>query len=220
MKAAKETKKKIIGYWNKSVILTYLGITFSVIGTIILLLNNNLKLSLTCLTLAGICDMFDGTVARLCKRTEQEKQFGVQIDSLADVVCSLVFPVIIYIHSAEINTSVRHTINYSIVTYIIASMYIICGVSRLAWFNIHTANPNEKVNYYSGMPVTYIAMVLPITHIIGFQFNLCNLTYHITMLITAILFIANFKLKKPGLKAYILFSILTIICNILIWLVI
>mgnify|MGYP007032777772 FL=1 len=40
--------------------------------------------------------MFDGKIARTKKnRTEDEKQFGIQIDSLCDVVCFGVFPIVL-----------------------------------------------------------------------------------------------------------------------------
>lgn len=211
-------EKKIIGCWNKSVILTYIGIAASVIGMGAILVHDNLRIALTCLMIAGICDMFDGTVARLCKRTEQEKQFGIQIDSLADVVCSVVFPVVIFMHSVEINTNIRQTVNSEMLTYLIATLYIVCGVARLAWFNINTADKDNKAEYYTGLAVTYIAVILPIMHLIGFIFDLCNLTYYITMLVTSFLFVANFKMKKPGKVSYIVFMLLAIVVTVMIWL--
>ena len=40
--------------------------------------------------------MFDGKIARTKKnRTEDEKRFGIQIDSLCDVVCFGVFPIVL-----------------------------------------------------------------------------------------------------------------------------
>lgn len=211
-------EKKIIGCWNKSVILTYIGIAASVIGMGAILVHDNLRIALTCLMIAGICDMFDGTVARLCKRTEQEKQFGIQIDSLADVVCSVVFPVVIFMHSVEINTNIRQTVNSEMLTYLIATLYIVCGVARLAWFNINTADKDNKAEYYTGLAVTYIAVILPIMHLIGFIFDLCNLTYYITMLVTSFLFVANFKMKKPGKVSYIVFMLLAIVVTVMVWL--
>lgn len=204
-------KKRFIGCWNKSVILTYIGVALSVLGILELLMHNNLKLALTCLILAGICDMYDGTVARMCKRTDEEKQFGVQIDSLADVICSVIFPVIIYFHSVEINENIRQTINSELLTVVIGAIYSICGISRLAWFNIKTANTETKTEYYTGLAVTFIALILPVMHLVGFIFDLCNLTYYLTMLITAIMFVGNFKVKKPGKVTYIIFLILAVI---------
>lgn len=209
-----ETNKKFIGYWNKSVILTYIGIVASIVGSVALLKNNSLKTALTCLIIAGICDMFDGTVARMCKRTDNEKEFGVQIDSLADMICSIAFPLTIFIHSVELNTNIRQTVNSEVLTIIIASTYAVCGIARLAWFNINTANTEKKVTHYTGLPVTFIALIFPIIHLIGFAFDLCNLTYYITILITSILFIGNFKLVKPGKVTYIVLVILAIISSI------
>ena len=209
-----ETNKKFIGYWNKSVILTYIGIVASIVGSVALLKNNSLKTALTCLIIAGICDMFDGTVARMCKRTDNEKEFGVQIDSLADMICSIAFPLTIFIHSVELNTNIRQTVNSEVLTIIIASTYAVCGIARLAWFNINTANTEKKVTHYTGLPVTFIALIFPIIHLIGFVFDLCNLTYYITILITSILFIGNFKLVKPGKVTYIVLVILAIISSI------
>ena len=45
--------------------------------------------------LAGVCDMFDGKIARTMKRTKQEKRFGIQIDSLSDFLCFGVLPAMI-----------------------------------------------------------------------------------------------------------------------------
>ena len=81
----------MIGYYNYSVILTYLGLCIAVFG-MTMALTGNLKLALLCLMVCGMCDMFDGTIARKCKRNEDEKSFGIQIDSLCDLVCFGVFP--------------------------------------------------------------------------------------------------------------------------------
>ena len=49
--------------------------------------------SVLCLVLSGICDAFDGIVARSKKdRTEEEKAFGIQLDSLCDVIAFGFFP--------------------------------------------------------------------------------------------------------------------------------
>ena len=41
-------------------------------------LNGHLDLAVLCLALSGLCDMFDGKIARTKKdRTEIEKRFGI-----------------------------------------------------------------------------------------------------------------------------------------------
>ena len=62
-----------IGKWNKSVILTYLGMAVAVAGIFLSFTGIDVKYAFVCLMVAGICDLFDGAVARKCKRTEEEK---------------------------------------------------------------------------------------------------------------------------------------------------
>jgi hypothetical protein len=76
--------------FNKSVIVTYLGVVFGCLSMYFAFSKvafaevNHIRYSLIFLMLAGVCDMFDGKIARMCKRTKQEKEFGIQLDSLAD----------------------------------------------------------------------------------------------------------------------------------------
>lgn len=39
--------------------------------------------------------MYDGTIAKMIKRSEDAKKFGIEIDSLCDLVCFGVYPVVI-----------------------------------------------------------------------------------------------------------------------------
>lgn len=195
-----------IGKYNKSVILTYIGITLAVCGIIFSFLGN-ISNAMICLIFSGICDLFDGKIARLCKRDEQEKEFGKQIDSLADVFLFLALPCVL---GVELLKALPLYFN------IVFVIYVICGVIRLAWFNI-LASSDEHVKYFIGMPVAYIALVLPIIYSVGliFKFNL-SLVYFFIYLLFAILFIINVKVSKPKGIWYIIFFILAIIVTIVI----
>ena len=85
-------KKYFIGFYNKSIILTYIGICISIFGMVHV---NNLDIAMVCLILSGVCDLFDGKIARMCKRNDLEKKFGIEIDSLADVISFLILPCVI-----------------------------------------------------------------------------------------------------------------------------
>ena len=75
-------KEKMIGFYNYSVILTYIGLVSSVFG-ITQVFENHMSIAFLCLLLSGICDLFDGKIARSMKnRTEHEKVFGIQIDNI------------------------------------------------------------------------------------------------------------------------------------------
>ena len=85
----------MIGFYNYTVILTYIGLVSTFIG-ITQVFEENFMQAIFCLILSGVCDMFDGVVARTHKgRSEHAKKFGIQIDSLCDVICFGVFPAII-----------------------------------------------------------------------------------------------------------------------------
>ena len=199
-----------IGVYNLSVLLTYLGVCFAVFG-MYLAITGNIPAAVMCLILAGVCDMFDGYVARKCKRTEDEKKFGIQIDSLADTVSFGVFPIILGLSMGFNNV-------LCIVIYI---LYGLGAVIRLAYFNVlaeekvHILNfgkKKKKVTYYYGLPVTTIAMILPFVYNFNIFFNesLFSKIYPISMLLTAVLFVLNFKIKKPSGIWYAFCTILAI----------
>ena len=78
----------MIGFYDYTVILTYLSILSGTTG-IILCLNGigHPFLGMFFLLFSGLCYTFDGKVARTKKnRTEQMKKFGIQIDSLSDLI--------------------------------------------------------------------------------------------------------------------------------------
>ena len=195
-----------IGKYNKSVILTYVGITLAVCGVIFSFLGCISK-AMICLIFSGICDLFDGKIARSCKRDDKEKEFGKQIDSLADVFLFLGLP-------CALGTILLKDLPWYF--YIVLVVYVISGVIRLAWFNI-LASSKEPVKYFIGMPVAYIALVLPILYSIELIFNLkLSLLYSFIYLLFAILFILNIKISKPKGLLYIIFFILAIIVTIVI----
>ena len=82
----------MIGFYNYTVVLTYIGLASAVFG-MTQVFGGNYRAALLCLIVCGTCDMFDGKIARAKKdRTKQEKVFGIQIDSLCDLICFGMFP--------------------------------------------------------------------------------------------------------------------------------
>ena len=197
---------------HKSVLLTYLGVIFAVLSMYFAFTKmafcetSYIRFSLIFLMLAGICDMFDVKVARLFKRTEEEKQFGIQIDSLADTVDFVVLPVIIMI-----SLGMTHFLDV-----LIYMLFILCGISRLGYFNVH-ASLDNPVKYYNGLPVTSTAIIYPLLGLLHGNIaepTFC-LVYIIATLITAILFVAKIKIPKLKGSAYVIVPILALLLGIL-----
>lgn len=200
-----------IGKYNKSLILTYLGVAFAIIG-MHLSLQGNIKYAMICMIVAGVCDLFDGKVARMCKRTEEEKLYGIQIDSLADMVGFVVFPVIIGYSIGLHNW-------YHILGYI---LLVLGGITRLGFFNISVAEKNKDipVKTYSGLPVTSTSIIIPFVWFIlnvlevSFSFIYIYIIYCI-----ALLFVANIKIPKLRGKAYLIVSIIAAVAVCLLFLI-
>lgn len=84
-------EQKLLGFYNYTVVLTYIGMLSGFTG-IVYAFEENPFGAVACLMMAGFCDMFDGAVASTKQRTAQEKCFGIQIDSLSDLICFGVLP--------------------------------------------------------------------------------------------------------------------------------
>ena len=174
----------MLGVYDYTVILTYISLWIS-IGGMMLSLNGHLDLAVLCLALSGLCDMFDGKIARTKKdRTEIEKRFGIQIDSLCDIVCFGVGPAIIC-YCMGMN---------GIVGVLILMFYVLAGLIRLAWFNV-----TEECS--QGLPITSMSIALPILVVLR-PFLHCDfrIALHAMVLLVGLLFVMDFKLKKPGNK--------------------
>lgn len=190
----------MIGKWNKSVILTYLGLACAIGG--ILVMRFSIPYAIIFMVLAGICDLFDGFVARKCKRTEEEKNFGIELDSLVDVVSFGVFPVMLFI-------SMGYTAWYHALLYI---LYVVMAIARLAYFNIGITDNSKPVSYYTGLPVTFASLIFPLGWLLSFvlKAEYFELFYSFLMLLVTILFVSKIKIKKPGGVFYLLFSLMAV----------
>ncbi len=202
----------MIGFYNYTVVLTYIGLFSSIIG-IVLALNGNTSLSIFCLMFSGFCDMFDGQVASTKKdRTEEEKKFGIQIDSLCDVICFGVFPAVI---GYSLNIS-------SPVGYACMALFVLGGVIRLAFFNVMAEKREESTDdtpaYYRGLPITSSALIFPAIMLINKLYPFGEslpLIYEITLLICAFLFVIDIQIHKPKKVGKFLMLLLGIVLFVL-----
>lgn len=165
-----------------------MGMLFGVMG-ITLVMGNKFFGAVICLMLAGICDMFDDTVANTKQRTQPEKRFGIQIDSLSDLICFGVLPgMFVYKICGE-----------SALAFAVSSAYILCALIRLAYFNVceeeRQLNECGARKYYLGLPVTSSALLLPAVYAVID----ISCAYIILLLVTGTLFLAPIRIKKPKL---------------------
>lgn len=195
----------MIGFYDYTVILTYVSLLISVFG-MIQAFGGRFRTAILCLALSGLCDMFDGKIARSKKdRTDDEKLFGIQIDSLCDVICFGIFPAMICFL-----IGVRGPLGSLVIGY-----YCVCSVIRLGFFNVletrRQAGEDGANKYYHGLPITSMAIILPVVFLL--QVFLPEVVFIIvlnfSLLIVGTLFIVDFKLKKPD--NVVLFFIVAIV---------
>ena len=186
---------KFIGVYDYTVILTYASLVSAVIG-MIQASKGSFSAAVVCLLVSGLCDAFDGTVARTKKdRTEDEKAFGIQLDSLCDIVSFGVFPAFLCYCMGVTGT----------LGILCMCAYCLCALIRLAFFNVLESNRQKTEGgcnkFYRGLPVTSISILLPFVY--GFRFLLPQKYFvavlHVLLALVAFLFVLDFKVKKPQL---------------------
>ena len=182
--------KALIGYYNYTVVLTYLGLLAS-LGSAASAINGNFKLSMIFMLICGFADMFDGVIARTDKkRSENAKRFGVQIDSLCDMSCFCCLPAVFMLCLCGV----------SALSLIAGGMIMLSGVIRLGYFNVQEINrelENEgRREYYDGLPVTASALILPPAALLGALLG-ANWFSPAVMIIAAVLNVTRVKIKKP-----------------------
>jgi CDP-diacylglycerol--serine O-phosphatidyltransferase len=94
-------------------------------------------------------DAFDGRVARL---TRTQSDFGVELDSLADVISFGVAPAILVYKWALTGMGIGGIV--------ISSIYAACGAIRLARFNVLAHSESGTQRYFVGLPIPLAAGML------------------------------------------------------------
>jgi len=189
----------MLGYYDYTVVLTYVSLVISIVG-ITNAIQGNFRIAILCLAVSGLCDMFDGKIARTKKnRTEDEKRFGIQIDSLCDVICFGVFPIVIC-YCIGLNTPIGVAV---------ISMYGVASVIRLGYFNVSEEKRQNETSevreYYQGLPITSMAVILPFWWLIrGYLGQHYIFILHILVVIVGTLFISDIRVKKPQNPAVII----------------
>ena len=201
----------MIGFYNYTVWLTYIGMLSSVVG-IGFACGGNITAAVICLMFSGFCDMFDGIVARTKKdRTAEECSYGIQLDSLSDVICFGVLPVVI---GASVGANEWWQIA-------IMALFALCGLIRLAYYNVteevRQKTETGKRKHYLGVPITSSALTVPLLFcfegLLGRNFPIA---YTLLLLVNGALFVLPVQVKKPGKTGLAIMLALGVVCTVLI----
>jgi CDP-diacylglycerol--serine O-phosphatidyltransferase len=141
---------------------------------------------------ALLCDWFDGPIARRTKgRTDLDRAFGGELDSLADLVCCGVAPGMLLLSVSSFDP------------WFLPGAFLLCvaGAIRLAHFNV--AGEEDS---YVGLPIDtniiVVSLVIALQDLLGEQ-QIKWLLYAAIVTLAG-LNVATFRMKKPSLKWYYL----------------
>jgi len=211
----------MIGFYDYTVILTYLSLLSAGVGIFVTLSGSGHPYWGTFFLLfCGLCDAFDGQVARTKKnRTQMEKNFGIQIDSLCDVIAFGVLPACIgmaLIHTSPFlkelfgapkdNVLLRAV---CLILYAVLVLYILAALIRLAYFNV-TEEERQRTEggvrrAYTGLPVTSAALIFPSVMLLQYITSIdLAIIYFPVALITGFLFLSKIQIPKPHLRGILI----------------
>ena len=134
--------------------------------------------------LASVFDVLDGKVARLSGATSK---FGVQYDSLADLVSFGIAPALL-----AFSWALRP---YGKFGWLAAFLFVVCGALRLARFNVQSAS--GEVKYFKGLPIPASALMIALTILLYLRLIETNWVKDIVILvmiyILAFLMVSNIR---------------------------
>ena len=190
-----------LGIINLPTVVTFLGM-FMALSTIFLAYSGHFAGALITLMYAGICDLGDGALARRMTLSEEEQAFGVQIDSIIDMASFGVAPALFAL-MLGMNT---------LPDMVLLSFFVSCAAMRLAYFNVHGLVADGGKKFYTGLPVTYAAMIFPLVGVLQVLVapDIFAIIFRVTVLLTSLLFIMKVKTPKPSGKGLIVFPLVAI----------
>ena len=111
-------------------------------GAIIQIYEGSFEMAGWMIMLAAFFDALDGMMARLTKSTSI---FGVELDSLSDIVSFGVAPAfLVYVFGLQ---------QFGLLGLLVSALPALCGAVRLARFNIQVELEGDKPDYFKGLPI-------------------------------------------------------------------
>ncbi|MBN2428973.1 MAG: CDP-diacylglycerol--serine O-phosphatidyltransferase [Deltaproteobacteria bacterium] len=169
------------------------GSLFAGFYSIVATMNGNYYVASWFILVSGIFDVLDGKIARLTKTTSR---FGVEYDSLSDLVAFGVAPGLL-IYSWALKP-------FGKIGWLAAFLYVVCGALRLARFNVQINSVESK--RFIGLPIPAAACVLAscilLFYYLGAPATFKKVSILLLIYVLAFLMVSNFRyfsFKDPGL---------------------
>jgi CDP-diacylglycerol--serine O-phosphatidyltransferase len=166
---------------------------FSGFYAIVSSINGRFEPAALAILVAMVLDGLDGRLARL---THTTSGFGIQYDSLADLVAFGVAPaLLIYLWALK---------DFGRFGWVAAFLFVACGALRLARFNVQTGSTDPR--YFNGLPIpaaaAFVATGVLFYMSLGDWASLRHVSVLVTIYVLSFLMVSNlkfFSFKQPDL---------------------
>jgi CDP-diacylglycerol---serine O-phosphatidyltransferase len=144
---AQHQKRRRVVYLIPNLLTT--GNLFSGLASVLFVFSGNFQAAAIAILVAIVFDVLDGTSARLMKSTSQ---FGLQYDSLGDVVSFGVAPgMLIYVWALSMPKMLGAAVMFA---------FVACGALRLARYNVMATSSAGEGKPFTGLPIPGAAGVI------------------------------------------------------------
>ncbi|HTP65629.1 MAG TPA: CDP-diacylglycerol--serine O-phosphatidyltransferase [Geobacteraceae bacterium] len=186
------------------------GSLFAGFYSMVATMNGDYRTAAIWVLVSSIFDGLDGKVARL---TGTSSKFGVEYDSLADLVAFGVTPGLL-MYSWALKPFGR-------LGWLAAFLFVVCGALRLARFNVQVNTVESK--RFIGLPIPAAASMVSLTVLLFYHMHWLSsyrkLAILVLIYLLAFLMVSNFKyysFKDPGLIrrqpfAFLVFAVVLLI---------
>ncbi|QTA84618.1 CDP-diacylglycerol--serine O-phosphatidyltransferase [Desulfonema magnum] len=174
-------------------------------------INNNFVAAATAIIIAGVFDMLDGKIARA---THSTSKFGVEYDSLADLISFGLAPAVV-MYLWVLRPMGR-------IGWLAAFLFMVCGALRLARFNTQFGSVSS--DHFVGLPIPAGAGMNAVTILFCHQFGMGESVNPIVILV--MLYVLSFLMvstikyesfKRPELFKKMNFNVLVTTILVLIF---
>jgi CDP-diacylglycerol--serine O-phosphatidyltransferase len=188
----KKDRRKFRGtYLIPNLITT--GSLFAGFYAMVASINGRFEAAALAILIALVLDGLDGRLARL---TQTTSGFGLQYDSLADLVAFGVAPaMLVYLWALK---------DFGRFGWVAAFLFVACGALRLARFNVQTGSIDPR--YFNGLPIpaaaTFVATGILFYLNLGAWPHLRHVYVLVMIYVLSFLMVSNlkfFSFKKPDL---------------------
>lgn len=177
--------------------ITIAGLTAAVLGAVCSA-RGLLAWAVVALLASGLCDLFDGFVARRLTRTEEGRTFGARLDTIVDV-CAFGMAPAALLHAAGLARPWELAV---------VVVFVACAAWRLAYFDtvgLATAPGGRRT--FTGLPTTFTALALPLACLAGFHSrDALRLAVTVTAAGLAVAMVSPVRVPKPGGAWYAVLS--------------